>query len=74
VTYDRNNVVFITMMYQSQVPLRAGEEHCPYCGAMPSVQFRGSEGNAASITKTACIATRREKWPVDDGDPQEGIP
>jgi len=30
-TYDINNAVFTTMMYSSQVPLKAGENHCPYC-------------------------------------------
>jgi hypothetical protein len=44
VTYDRNNVVFITMMYQSQVPLRAGEEHCPYCGGYAIRPIPGKRG------------------------------
>jgi hypothetical protein len=30
-TYDINNATFVTTMYQSPVPLKPGEKHCPHC-------------------------------------------
>jgi hypothetical protein len=44
VARDYTNAVFITMMYQAPVPLKAGEEHCPYCGGYavrPILRERG---------------------------------
>lgn len=44
--YDANNATFITMMYQSQTPLKQGEIHCYYCngyGIKPILKKRGEK-------------------------------
>ena len=63
-TYGIENSVFVTMMYSSQVPLKPGEEHCPYCrgyAIRPILRERGQKTQRHEDC-TFCDKTGKRSW------------
>lgn len=60
--YDASNAVFTTMMYSSKVPLKPGEQHCPYCGGHAIRPILRERGQKTQMHEDCMHCDKKGKW------------
>lgn len=59
--YNLNNATFVTMMYQSRVPLKLGERHCPCCDGYAIRPILRGRGQRSQEHEDCSLCDRKGK-------------